>query len=101
VAAAAAGKKALNPDLACGYERALVGKLSVLTDQIAMKADDLEGAVRKLGDISDVVEESYAIRDNVLAKMGELRAVADEAETVTADSYWPFPTYGDLLFGVK
>jgi glutamine synthetase len=101
VAAAAAAKKALNPDIACGYERTLVGKLSVLTDQIAMKADDLEAAVRKLGDISDVVEESYAIRDTVLAKMGELRAVADEAETVTAESYWPFPNYGDLLFGVK
>jgi glutamine synthetase len=25
---------------------------------------------------------------------------ADEAETCTAKSFWPFPTYGDLLFGV-
>jgi glutamine synthetase len=32
--------------------------------------------------------------------MAALRAVCDEAETVTAASYWPFPTYGDLLFGV-
>ena len=28
-------------------------------------------------------------------------AVADEAETQTAEKYWPFPTYGDLLFGVR
>ena len=33
-------------------------------------------------------------------RMAELRAVCDEAETLTAASYWPFPTYGDLLFGV-
>ena len=33
--------------------------------------------------------------------MSSLRAVADEAESVTAESYWPFPTYGDLLFGVR
>ena len=41
------------------------------------------------------------IRDSVLVKMNELRVVCDEAETITAKSYWPFPTYGDLLFGVK
>ena len=101
VASAAAAKKAVNPNLACGYEKNIVGKLSVLTDQIAMKADDLEAAVLKLADAADTVEESYAIRDTVLVKMSELRAVADEAETMTAENYWPFPTYGDLLFGVK
>ena len=41
------------------------------------------------------------IRDVVLSKMGELRVACDEAETMTAKKYWPFPTYGDLLFGVK
>jgi glutamine synthetase len=30
-----------------------------------------------------------------------LRVVCDEAELVCARKYWPFPTYGDLLFGVK
>ena len=101
VAAAATAKKAVNPELTCGYEKGIVGKLSVLTDQIAMKTDDLEAAVLKLADAADIIEESYAIRDTVLAKMSELRAVADEAETMTAESYWPFPNYGDLLFGVK
>jgi glutamine synthetase len=32
--------------------------------------------------------------------MAELRTACDKAETLTARSYWPFPTYGDLLFGV-
>ena len=41
------------------------------------------------------------IRDVILQKMAELRVVCDEAETVTAEKYWPFPTYGELLFGVK
>ena len=49
----------------------------------------------------DVTAEAYAIRDTVIPAMSELRAVADEAETLTASEYWPFPTYGDLLFGVK
>ena len=46
-------------------------------------------------------EESYFIRDVILQKMAELRVVCDEAETLTAEKYWPFPTYSDLLFGVK
>ena len=29
-----------------------------------------------------------------------LRAVCDEAEPLTSAQFWPFPTYGDLLFGV-
>ena len=41
------------------------------------------------------------IRDEILGKMAELRVACDEAETMTAKEYWPFPTYGDLLFGVR
>ena len=38
--------------------------------------------------------------ETVFSAMQELRAVADELETITAAKYWPFPTYGDLLFRV-
>ena len=101
LAASLAAKKAVVPGLACAYETGLVTKLSGLTDQIALKIDELESAVLELKDAADVREESCAIRDTVLGKMAALRAVADEAETQTASDYWPFPTYGDLLFGVK
>ena len=101
VAKTAAAKKALDPDLACSYETGLVRKLSVLTDRIAVKAEELESAVMALSDVDDIGEEAAAIRDTVLVKMSELRVACDEAETLTAKSYWPFPTYGDLLFGVK
>lgn len=51
--------------------------------------------------VEDVIAEANRIRDNVLPAMGELRLACDEAEVLTAKSDWPFPTYGDLLFGVK
>ena len=76
-------------------------KLVRLEEQIAIKTDELEEAVMKLKGAEDVEAESYMIRDAVLGEMGELRAACDEAETMTAKKYWPFPTYGDLLFGVK
>ena len=101
LASAAAAKKAAAPGVACRYETDLISRLSVLTDQISIKTDALESAVLALKDTSDAAEESCAIRDTVLGKMAELRAVADESETLTAEKYWPFPTYGELLFGVR
>ncbi len=101
IARAARDKMAVLPDAACGYEKAVIRKLAVLADQIAMKTEDLEAAVTGLRDAADIKEQSFMIRDNVLPAMCELRAVADEAESVTAADYWPFPTYGDLLFGVR
>ena len=55
----------------------------------------------KLGDAKDTISESAMIRDTVLPEMCELRVAADEAETVTSKEYWPYPSYGDLLFSVK
>ena len=96
-----AAKKAAVPLVGCGYETGMIAKLSALTDQIAIKTDELEAAVLDLKNAGGVIEESYAIRDTVLSRMDALRGVADEAETLTAEKAWPFPTYGELLFGVR
>lgn len=101
LAQTAAAKKALDAGISCGYESGLVKKLSGLTDRIAVKVAELEDAVTALHTAEDIIEESCAIRDTLLPKMGELRIACDEAETLTAKDFWPFPTYGDLLFGVR
>ncbi|NBJ96910.1 glutamine synthetase type III [bacterium 1xD8-48] len=101
IAKTAAAKKALDASLACRYESELVKKLSVLTDRIWEKVGELEKGVVSLCEAEDIVSQSYEIRDNILSKMSELRASCDEAEMLTDKSYWPFPTYGDLLFGVR
>ena len=97
----AAAKKAVDDSVSCGYEARLLKKLAGLEEQIAVKTDELEEAALRLMDAEDVETESCMIRDAVLGKMGELRVACDKAETMTAKKYWPFPTYGDLLFGVK
>jgi len=101
VAKAAAAKKALDSALVCSYETGIVRKLSALTDRIAVKAEELENAVISLNKAEDIGAESDMIRDTVLNLMGQLRLACDEAETLTAKTYWPFPVYADLLFSVK
>ena len=101
LAETAAAKKALSSAISCGYETELVKELSALTDQIAEKASELEHAIAALNTVEEIIPESYAIRDTILPKMSELRLPCDRAETLTAKDYWPMPTYGDLLFGVR
>ncbi|MBP3573569.1 MAG: glutamine synthetase III, partial [Prevotella sp.] len=96
-----AAKKAVDDTLTCNYESGLVKKLSKLTDRIAIKTEELENALVELHNAEGIISEANMIRDVVLVKMGELRLACDEAETVTAKKYWPFPTYGDLLFSVR
>lgn len=83
------------------YEKSIVEKLSSLCTEMMLKTNELESELSAIKSIGDIVKESYEIRDKLIPLMGELRKVADESETMTASKYWPFPTYGDLLFGVK
>ena len=101
LAKAVNAKKSVDAGLACCYESGLIKKLSALTERIAIKTEELEKALIELHHTEDTISEANMIRDIVLAKMSELRLACDEAETVTAKKYWPFPTYGDLLFSVR
>ena len=94
-------KSAVIPGIAGKYEKGVIAKLSTLADEIDSAAAALDAAVIRFNAISDTTEASCMIRDVILQKMAELRVVCDEAETVTAEKYWPFPTYDKLLFGVK
>ena len=101
VSGAAATKLALDTDTPCNYEKKPVKKLSALADQMDDKAEKLSLSMVKLKMVDGIEEEAATIRDEILPRMNELRVAADEAETVTAAKYWPFPTYGELLFGLK
>ena len=97
----ASAKRALDADIPSGYEQKLIKRLATLVDTIDCRTAALESEMVKLDTMSDFAEEAAFIRDQIIPKMSELRVVADEAETLTAANYWPFPTYGELLFGVK
>ncbi len=94
-------KKSVNSSLACSYETSVISKLSALADQVYERAQVLEKSIMALSDAGDVIEESCKIRDDLLPKMGELRAAADEAETMVDSSVWPYPPYGNMLFSVR
>ena len=98
-ASAVAVKKSVS-EAACKYETRLVSELSELIDEMDTATAEVEKAVAELKNISEIVPASEFIRDTILPAMDKLRNAADKAETMTAEDYYPFPTYDKLLFGV-
>ena len=93
-------KKAACPAVSCEVEEALIEKLSSLNASLFGKANTLDEALLGAKSFEEIGSCASYYHDTVFAAMQELRAVADELELNTAEAYWPFPTYGDLLFSI-
>lgn len=98
LASQAAAKMAFDAGIKCGYEKKKVAKLSELIEEMDSAVDTLEATVAKVLATEDCLAQAELVRDEILPEMDALRAPADEAETLTSNAYWPFPTYSDLLF---
>ncbi|HBL84459.1 MAG: glutamine synthetase [Clostridiales bacterium GWF2_38_85] len=97
----ALAKKSLCDDgITTEAEIALIKKLSNLSKCLVDKTDLLDKAVLGTYEIDDIIEKMNYYHDTVFTSMQELRAIADELEINASSKYWPFPTYGDLLFNV-
>jgi len=92
--------KALSASIDCEFEIALVSKLSTLTSCMYKKVNALDETLLNAKDISDSLELALFYSKTVFFSMQELRGIVDEIETLVGEKYWPFPTYGDLLFSV-
>ena len=92
--------KSVSDKVKCRYEVTTMERLSELTDHILEQVEGLEEALAALKKYEDIQKTAEAIRDDVLPKMDQLRSYVDEAEVLTSEEDWPFPSYGKLLFSV-
>ncbi|MCR5105974.1 MAG: glutamine synthetase III [Eubacterium sp.] len=91
----------VSPNVKCKYEVSTMERLSELTDSIMDAVIELENKLSELKEIDDVFKSSEFIRDKMLPQMDVLRKYVDEAEMLTSQKDWPFPSYGQLLFSVN
>lgn len=87
-------------DVNCDVEKTIITKLSLLCGSVYKKVDSLDNALLEVKNYDNLQECAEYYRKVIFTGIQELRAVVDELEINTADKYWPFPTYGDLLFSV-
>ncbi len=97
----ALAKKALSAVIPTSVEEDLIMSLSNKLVCFVNKTAELEDAVIRAAEYNtDNLTYAKYYRETVFALMQELRAVGDSMETETAAEFWPYPTYGELLFGV-
>ena len=96
----ALAKKNLSSDINVSLETSLISKISSLSACLSKKTAELDKVLLDAKDIEDSEELAKFYHDTVLSQMNEVRAIADELETIVGKGYWPFPTYTDLLFSV-
>ncbi|WP_457945054.1 glutamine synthetase III family protein [Caproiciproducens sp. LBM24188] len=96
----ALNKKQLNAEICCELEEILLKKLSALSAELYRKMEVLEKAITEQPAFGDLLEEAKYYRNTVFASMEDTRTTADEIESLVGEKYWPYPTYGALLFSV-
>ena len=97
----ALSKKALSDSIPVELETKLVTSLSQKLVCFSNKVEELENSLIQAVELENDIQ-AYAdfYCDTVFANMQELRAIGDAMETETSSDYWPYPSYGEMLFGV-
>ena len=97
----ALAKQALSDDIPTTLEKQLITDLSQKLVCFSDKVIELENDLINAGElINDMQAYADFYCNTVFADMQALRAIGDDMETETASEYWPYPSYGEMLFGV-
>ena len=82
-------------------EAETVSTLSALVSDMRAACTKLETQLSETAEMSNIAERAMFFKRDILSDMDTLRSAADSAEALTDRTLWPYPTYGDLLYGVR
>ena len=82
-------------------EAETVSTLSALVSDMRAACTELETHLSETAEMSNIAERAMFFKRDILSDMDTLRSAADSAEALTDRTLWPYPTYGDLLYGVR
>ncbi|MDD5917797.1 MAG: glutamine synthetase III [bacterium] len=100
LSSAAAAKRSVLANVDCTYEEQAVSALSELSAKLYKETLALSDALAKAAKAGSPEAAADCYKCDVIGAMAALRKTADALEGITAADHWPFPTYGDLLFGI-
>ena len=82
--------------ISCKTEQSLAQRLSQCCDSLYIKCEQLHEALKAVP--KENAEAVQYHHTTVIPLMQSARKDADLLEKLTAKSYWPYPTYSDLLY---
>ncbi len=97
----AAAKTALLGDADCSYEKESVKSLCALIGATHRGVKKLEDDLLAAKSVTAPEALADVYKSTILDDMRALRISVDEMETLASAKAWPYPCYGDLLFGVR
>lgn len=92
-------KKAACAAAPAEFESATIKKISALCDSLYEENQTLQKDIDGEGK-GTIEEQAKYARNTLFAQMEKTRKVADQIEPLVGKAYWPYPTYGDMLFSV-
>ncbi len=81
-------------------QKELLNQVSSLLVEMKAAYGKLIEADAKAATIEDAKESAIYFKDVIIPAMAALRSPADKLEMIVDKEYWPFPSYGDLIFEV-
>ena len=100
LAESVAVKKSVSQSISTYAEESLLESLSSKLEAFVKKTSQLEAAVKGACEVNGNLELAKYYRNSVFTQMNELRELGDSMEKETSAQYWPYPSYGEILFGV-
>lgn len=94
-------KKSVCQDIDCSYEQESLSNLSSLVSAMYKQVNKLDEDLIKIKSTEDVTEMGDYYKNTILSDMTAIRISSDMMETVASAEKWPYPSYGELLFGVR
>ncbi len=95
-------KKVAMPKADSSYETETIGKISGLSGEIFSNTKKLKAILDEIPELGlNELQKAHYYKDVVLPLMDDIRKVVDEAELITDRNCWPYPTYAELLFGIR
>ncbi len=94
-----AAKRAVSDKLACGADVTLAEKLSTMNEAFAAAMKKLEQDLSEMPAGEGPASQKMA--HVVVPDMEAVRALADSMEKLCSSDYWPYPTYGEILYSIR
>ncbi|MDD4688746.1 MAG: glutamine synthetase III [Eubacteriales bacterium] len=100
LASIAAAKTAVCKGIPTTVETSLINRLSEITIELYNKIAMLDSAVAQTNATQENTEKANTFKNTIVPALQIIREYIDEAETMVSAEFWPYPTYGDLLFNI-
>lgn len=93
-------KATIGIDISKTADKRLIDKLNELNLLLFNATEKLENSIYEAKSKDDSLKLAQYHRDVIIPNMEALRRAADEIESLTDKSFWPFPSYEEVLTSV-